>query len=308
MATYRKTDYGWRAEVYCRGVRDSQSAFETKGAAREWAQNRESEIMGGLRGETPKGMLVRDLIARFREEVAPAKRGAEKDIIRLRAMERDRLANINLRHVDSPHVIDWQRRRLKSVAPSTVRREQNLLRTVFQAGVRWRLIKVNPCVIVPRPAEPPSRKRTASDAEFEALLAIASPAMRRAIILARETGMRRGEIPRATLPDRIAFLADSKNGESRHIPFTPEALDAWGDGKSLAPATISRQFAVLCRQAGIVGLRFHDLRRTASTRLSKKLNAYQLSKMVGHKDLNRVLKTYYAEEPETVLEILHRKE
>ena len=41
-------------------------------------------------------------------------------------------------------------------------------------------------------------------------------------------------------------------------------------------------------------IHFHDTRRTATIRLSKKLDPMELAKVTGHKDLKVLISTYYA--------------
>ena len=45
-------------------------------------------------------------------------------------------------------------------------------------------------------------------------------------------------------------------------------------------------------RAEIVGLTFHDLRHEATTRLARKLDVLDLSRMTGHRDL-KSLRRYY---------------
>lgn len=46
------------------------------------------------------------------------------------------------------------------------------------------------------------------------------------------------------------------------------------------------------KRAEIVGLTFHDLRHEATTRLARKLDVLDLSRMTGHRDL-KSLRMYY---------------
>jgi integrase len=138
---------------------------------------------------------------------------------------------------------------------------------------------------------------TASPApeEVEKLTELASPALKRAILFALETGMRAGEI--ASLRDvrgSVAYLTDTKNGEARQVPLSSRAIDLWQEGIPLSAGSISALFARLCKDASIDGLTFHDLRATAITRLSKRLDALQLAKMIGHKN-PKMLMVYYRE-------------
>ena len=57
--------------------------------------------------------------------------------------------------------------------------------------------------------------------------------------------------------------------------------------------TLDAAFKRGLRRAGLEGVRFHDLRRTAITRIAEKLpNVIELAAVSGHKSL-MVLKRYY---------------
>lgn len=294
MATFRKRGDTWRAEVERRGVRKS-ATFETKGAAVAWAGRVEAEIMSGVRGEVPN-LTVAALLTRYREEISPGKKGARWEIVRLMALERDALAQVRLRQLDSPHVADWQRRRLQAVSSATVRRERNLLNNVFEiARKEWRWLGKNPFEGVRRPKDGRPRTRIASDDEIAKLTAAASPGLAKVILFALETGMRAGEITSlAEIRGRVAYLADTKNGEAREVPLSTAAIEAWGDGIRFSSGSITTLFSQLCEKVGIEGLTFHDLRATAITRLARKLDALQLAKMIGHKN-PKMLMVYYRE-------------
>jgi integrase len=293
MASFRETKYGWRAEVFRRGVRRSESGFRTKAAAVAWAGRTESEIMAGVRGEVPN-LTVLALFERYEKEVSAHKKGQRWESIRLKALGRDRLASVRLRHLDSPHVAEWQERRLQAVSGASVRRERNLLNNVFEiARKEWRWLGKNPFEGVRRPKDGKSRNRTATPTEITKLQKGASEQLGRAITIALETGMRASEI--ASNPEvngRVAVLVDSKNGEAREVPLSEEAVKAWPVG--LTAGSISGLFARLCDDCEIKGLTFHDLRHTAATRLAKKLSLLELCKMFGWKDPRHAL-IYYNE-------------
>jgi integrase len=249
--------------------------------------------MAGVRGEIPN-LTVAAVFKRYREEVSPAKKGARWEVIRLEALERDRLALVGLRQLDAPHVAEWQQRRLKAVSSASVRRERNLLNNAFEiARKEWRWLRRNPFEGVRRPKDGKARTRLATPAELEKLIEAASPALARAITFAVETGMRAGEIARAEVRGNVAYLPDTKNGTAREVPLSSRAIEAWGGGIALTSGSISALFAQLCQSTKIEGLTFHDLRRTAIVQLSKKLDAFELAKMVGHKDLRMTLNVYY---------------
>ena len=126
------------------------------------------------------------------------------------------------------------------------------------------------------------------------------------VVLALETGMRRGELlsvewGNVDLNRRTALLPITKNGDSRGVPLSSRALTVL---RSLPPSTTGRVFGDLTAdavklsfrrttvRAGITGLRFHDLRHEATSRLFEKgLNVMEVASVTGHKTL-QMLKRY----------------
>jgi integrase len=303
VATFRLTRYGWRAEVCRRGVRKSQSAFKTKAAAVAWAGRLESEVMAGVRGEIPN-LTVQALLQRYKTEVSVGKKGRRWEEIRLDLIGRDRLASVRLRQLDTPHVAEWQERRLKAVSGASVRRERNLLNNVFEiARKEWKWLSKNPFEGVRRPKDGKPRKRIATPAEIKSLTS-PDDAMSGVITWALETGMRASEIAQPPeVRGRVAILRDSKNGEAREVPLSAKAVEVWNGGFGLTAGSISTLFARRCDELKIEGLTFHDLRATAATRLAKVLHPLQLAKMFGWKDLKHAL-VYYRETADDIAQKL----
>lgn len=254
--------------------------------------------MAGERGEVPN-LTVKAILDRYRDEVAEHKKGAKWEKIRLNALGLDRIASVKLRSLDAPHVADWQQRRLQDVSGASVRRERNLLNHAFEiARKEWRWLTRNPFDGVRRPKDSKPRDRVATQEEVSRLTE-RDGELSRVICFALETGMRASEIASGfSIRGRVAVLKDSKTGVGREVPLSAKALEAYGDGFSMTSGSISTLFARRCDELGIEGLTFHDLRHTAATRLSKKLDVWELAKMFGWKDLRIPLNTYYKADPE----------
>jgi integrase len=124
--------------------------------------------------------------------------------------------------------------------------------------------------------------------------------------LALETAMRQGELRRLRwehidLHRRTAHLPDTKNGEARTVPLSTSAVAVLralpralhGDlFPGVTTEAVKRSYMRAIRRAGIEGLRFHDLRHEATTRLFEKgLNIMEVASITGHKDL-RMLRRY----------------
>jgi integrase len=298
MATFRKRQGKWRAEVRMQGVYDSET-FIALQEAKSWANRREEEIRGGQRGQIPN-LTVEALLKRYEKEVSASKKGKRWECIRLGLIGRDRLAQVRLKALDAPHVADWQHRRLQHVKSGSVRRERNLLNNVFEiARKEWRWLAKNPFEGVRRPKDGRPRRRIATPEEHALICREASDQLRRACVIAYETAMREGEIAsNPPIIGRVAHVGDTKNGEGKEVALSAAALDAWSEPITITAASISTLFANLCKRLGIKGLTFHDYKHTAMTRLSRKLDPWELAKMTGNKDLNLLLRVYYKHDPE----------
>jgi integrase len=61
----------------------------------------------------------------------------------------------------------------------------------------------------------------------------------------------------------------------------------------LKPDSVTQAFDRACQRAGLAGLHFHDLRHEATSRLADLLQAHELAKVTGHKDMRMVLRYYH---------------
>ncbi|MDD4913363.1 MAG: site-specific integrase [Sideroxydans sp.] len=144
-------------------------------------------------------------------------------------------------------------------------------------------------------------------------------AWRLLFILAIETAMRlretytltRGQID---LDARTVFLDKTKNGDSRQVPLSSVAVSVIKDYLTTHPADnlfpfwdgsfeakalratsnrLSHQWAAIAELAGCDDLRFHDLRREATSRIFERtdLDYLEVAKVTGHRN-PRVLMRY----------------
>jgi integrase len=297
----------YRVQVRRHGAEISKT-FRTKARAREWGVQAEA----GLTGESrPLGKhTLADALQRYAKEVSPTKRGKRWEQIRIKALQGEKPSELMRRplaQVTSDHLGAWRDARLKEVSASTVRREMNLLASVFeQARTEWKWIRSNPMRDVKKPQEPPARRRGVTQAEFAALKARAeSPGELEVLAgfeLAIETGMRAGEmwgLSRDQIDGPVAHLEKTKNGDKRDVALSPRAIEIieglLADREQLF--TISNAvrdvlFRRLRDAAGLGDLHFHDSRSEAVSRLSKVLRVQDLADQIGHRDLNSLMLYY----------------
>jgi integrase len=240
-------------------------------------------------------------------------KGAPEDTIRLKAIMRKPIARWSMANLSATRIAAFRDERLKEVSGGTVIRELAYLSAIINHSRReWGVNVPNPVQMVRKPQSPQARSRVLSDLEVEKLLHALEPTGRRshwtkpAVQLALATAMRRGELlslrwEHVDLLGRTAFLPNTKNGESRTVPLSTAAVQVLTDlprhiSGVVIPVhffTLNAAFTRALARAGLVDVRFHDLRRTAITRMAEKLpNVIELAAVSGHKSL-MVLKRYY---------------
>lgn len=315
MASFRQRNGKWQARVIRDGYPDQTKTFESKTDAEKWARALESEIDKGQFVSTSEAYqtTLRDTIARYLLEVTPTMKGAAPDTIRLKAIMRKPIAKWSLANLSATRMAAYRDERLKEVSSGTVIRELAYLSSIINHARReWGINVPNPVQMVRKPQSPQARSRVLTEVEIAKLLQALEPVGRRshwtkpAVQLALETAMRRGELlslrwENIDLQCRTAFLPDTKNGDSRTVPLSTAAVQVLqGIPKHISGVVIPVKFFSLDaafkrarKRAGLEDVRFHDLRRTAITRIAEKLpNVIELAAVSGHKSL-MVLKRYY---------------
>lgn len=328
MATIVKRGDKYTARVRVKGNELSKT-FASKTEAREWATQAEADINSRRLGLTPKNITVGDLIRRYMNEVTPQKRGSRNECIRLGLILKTELANILVSELLPMHVAQWRDDRLKQVQSSTVARELSTVSSVFNYALKeWSLINDNPARKITRPKSNKARTRRPTDDEIHRICLwchyddSTPPKLKKqrvalAFLFAIETAMRAGELCGLEWEDidfnrRVAHLEMTKNGYSRDVPLSKAAIKLLHQLEQvnlstvfdLDPDSLSTTFRRACRVCGISDLHFHDSRREALTRMSKKVNVMDLAKISGHRDIKILLNTYYAPDAANLADLL----
>lgn len=310
MAYFEKTSKGQhRAHVQIKGQRNS-ATFATKREAQLWAAQKEIEFQAHAGGKSGEIKSTHDAFTRYADEIAPAHKGAQWEIVRLEKMKRE-FPRVLLSKLTSTHVQEWRDTRLQSVGNASVLREMKLLNSVFeQCRKEWKWLAINPCKDVRRPVSPPSRERVITRVEIRVMLrALGYPkrvlprhAVAHAFLLALRTGMRQGEL--ASIQWGMVFpnfirLPDTKNGTLRDVPLSPKAkrivklMRGYNDVSmfDITAASIDTHFRNAKARARLSGFTFHDSRHTAATWLgnSGKLSLMEFCKVFGWKDPRHAL-------------------
>jgi integrase len=311
MPTFERRGKRWRVRLMLHGSRES-ATFPTKQEAAQWALQREAELTGAKLPAKTFG----DAMSQYARLVAPSHRGAKWELVRLASLGKEPIAKRPLAVIAAPDFAAWRDSRLADVAPGTVAREMNLIRSVLRtAWKEWHWLRANPMEGVKPPTTPTSRKRRITQDEADRILLAcgvtdteASTAMQRtglAFAFALETAMRAGEIVGMRWPDvaeKSVRLPRTKNGDERRVPLSPRAREILaalpkGDGPvfGLDPGTRDVFFRRARDAAKVTNLRFHDSRAEAIWRLSKKLDVLELARVIGHRDPRSLMLYYQAD-------------
>ncbi|MBP9853519.1 MAG: site-specific integrase [Candidatus Omnitrophica bacterium] len=199
--------------------------------------------------------------------------------------------------------------RNEEVSSATVNRELATLKTMLSKAVAWGKLSSNPAQNVKFLKEPSGRLRFLEREEILKLLTNCNKHMKSIVILALNTGMRKGEILGLKWRDidikrNIITILDTKNGEKREIYMneqvktalirTPKHPDSQfifckEDGKPRQD--IRKSFFTALRKSGIKEFRFHDLRHTfASQLVMSGTDINTVRELLGHKDIRMTLR------------------
>jgi integrase len=208
-----------------------------------------------------------------------------------------------LRAITKAQAESYVGKRIESrAAASTINREMTVLKHMLSRALAWEYLSINPIEGLKPLREPSGRTRFLSVEEITGLLeacdAAKSAYLKPFTIVAMNTGMRRNEILSLTRKsvdwaNRLAKLADTKNGETRHVYLNEAAFDAM---KSLptqvderlfpfGPNQVTMLFVRAAKRAKLEDLRLHDLRHTfASYQAMSGVAGRGLQALLGHKD------------------------
>ena len=318
MASIRKYKNGYRAQVYVKGARDSET-FRTKREAEAGAFDREEQLRTLPTGESK---TLRDALERYRDEVVVGKDGERWERIRIEAFLRDENfpSSKRLSELTPDDFGFWRDCLLKSVSAGSVLRDFSTLSPIMELARReWKWISTNPLKDVRKPREPDHREEIISRVQIKAMLKTMNyrfgvcksmtNAVGAAFLFALRTGMRAGEICALRWTDVSPGSVKVSGKEAgarksvaarREVPLVyqasrlVESMRGWDDEYvfGIKSQTLDAFFRRYRSKAGLEGFTFHDARHTAATRIAGKVDVLTLCKIFGWKNTKQAL-TYY---------------
>jgi integrase len=285
-----------------------------------------------------KGILLADpkilkhttlgaILTKYRDTVSPKKRSHETERLVLCAFLLHPVCRRRLAELRPEDFAAYRDERLREVKPGTVRRQLAIIRHAIElARAEWGIpLQQNPLAKLQINGVDQRRERRLRLGEEEQIIKAAesarNPFVRSIIRLALATGMRRGEILAITADHvdctaRSLLIPETKNGHARTIPLTNEAIALLhscktAPGGRLFPVTANAfrlAWQRVKQRAGVIDLRFHDLRHEAISRFFERgLTAPEVALISGHRDI-RMLFRYSHPLRENILSKLDKRE
>ena len=296
-------------DFYYRGRRIREKVGSSRGAAVRAQSVREGEILQGKFRIVPKrGAPTFDTVAeKYLELVSIHKRGHHVECYIMTTLKaffgKYRVSDLTAEDAEKYKTV-----RSRSVRPATVNREFTLAKHIMTKAVEWKLIADNPFRGIRNLRVPKQPERILSGDEEVKLLAacerVRSRFLSPLVVLALNTGMRRGEIltlewSRVDLNQRTIRIINAKSAAGdRDIPMNATVHSLLSElargatsplvfpsnrkqGESLFD--LKKGFKKAVQLAGIQHIRFHDTRHTFATRLVRAgVDIVSVQHLLGH--------------------------
>ena len=311
MATIRKRKQKYQVQVRKNGYQTISKTFSSLSVARSWAKVIEADIERQIYICPQEKVTVTSLIERYQKEVVRNQRSAESTVYLLRTLNHH-LGQFFIQDLSAKQLSKYRDLRLKDISPASLKREMGVLRGMINHATReWEInLQQNPVSLVSLPKIGNGRDRRLEQGEEEKLLS-ASDELKRIIIVALETGMRRGEIlnikrSHINFARQTLLIPLTKTDTPRTIPLSSRAMEALREQLrgshnvlpirevalfSYTPKNLTQAFRRFCRKYGLENLHFHDLRHEATSRFFEKgLNPVEVATITGHKDTRMLMR------------------
>jgi len=206
-------------------------------------------------------------------------------------------------------VEQFKAERAKEVSPATVNRALACLKCMFNKAIEWGKAEVNPVKKVKLFKENNVRVRYLEKEEIKKLIDNAAAHLKPVLIVALNTGMRKGEILSLKWHDldfknNIIYIRQSKSGEKREVPMNPlvrrtliavrkhpDSPYVFCNASGENYANVRKSFFTACKKSDILKFRFHDLRHTfASHLVMGGVDLNTVRELLGHKSLEMTLR------------------
>jgi integrase len=248
------------------------------------AKQKESELIQRFDAASSGKVLIADAIQHWlKTEVAHqrARKGTEGNAYALATWIKGKTLQ------DVVGVANDYRKSLRGVVSnSTINRRLAVLRRVANLAYRrWGWLSEPLGQKIELLPENPAREVFLTRSEVARLLrACGSRQIRKAVLVAAFTGLRRGELARLrpiNVQGDLIYVGNTKNGRSRVVPVVHHI----GFALRKLPFGVHADTLTHAVQRAAPGFRFHDLRHTAASFLIQQgVDLYRVGAILGHAD------------------------
>lgn len=214
-------------------------------------------------------------------------------------------------------IIDGKKIPAKYISTSTINRDIEVLRKMFNIAIANNWLNKNPCTSVKKFRQENRIERYLTPKEETELIAVCNSEhkhLKNIIRFALNTAMRKGEILGLTwkcvnFGERKITLIETKNGKKRYIPINSVVLEIlkeeqnrscceyvfYNSATQTRYSDLKRAFNSVCKKANISNFRFHDLRHTAATRMvAAGVPITTVKDILGHSDIHTTMRYSHA--------------
>ena len=311
MATLRKRNDKWHVQIRRKDYPSQTKSFVSKKTAEKWIRETENRIDKGYLHQSSEklSLTLKELIIRYIANVLVKKKGCVNETIILKAFMRQPFVNKPILHITAEDFAQYRDQRLEHVKPASLLRELCIVQHLYSTAKKeWGFDIPNHIRNIQKPKLNNRRERRLTKEEYEFIITDNNhTTLRRIIVVAIETAMRRGEILNIK-PEHIKgqtlLIPETKNGHPRTIPLTKRALYILENTQlpfSMSANAVRLAWDKLKKKGNIKDLHFHDLRHEAISRFFEKgLSIPEVALISGHKDV-RMLFRYTHLRPEDIL-------
>lgn len=304
----------WFIEYYAKGVRYWEKVGFSKTLAEKALGKRKAEVAENrfirIKKETPS-VPFKDFSADYFERHSKQNnkswyRTDRPNIKILNAFFGEKL----LSDITSDVVETFKEKRFKEVKPATVQRNLSCLSSIFNKAKQWKRFEgENPVSQLPTIKVESIRLRFLDGNEIYRLLESCDGYLKIIVIVALNTGMRRGEILSLKWQD-IHFesgtihVSNTKSHRSRQVPMNDKVRAALSsaprhatsnfvffkkDGSAIGD--IKKSYATALKKAGIQDACFHTLRHSAASHIVMATSdLYAAKEILGHSTIEMTMR------------------
>lgn len=312
MASIRNRNGRWHVQVRRSGTKSVNRTFTLKSDAQLWAREQERAIELDGCDKPNKELLndtLSDLLKRYELEIAPSKKSYHVERYYFDLILRQSFASITLKNLQASDIQNWINERNKTHRPASTIRVAGIIERAINIAIKnWNYpLAHNPMQKVMKPA---STARPILRLSFNTLQKLRSPSTKIGWIalFALETAMRRSEIANLKWSDinfteHLIYVTEAKNGHARHVPLSSRSIEAIQhmDGNSeyvfgMSSNAIRLAWQRLRNTQEIEGVRFHDLRHEAISKLFEKgLTVAEVGMISGHRTVGQLFRYAHAD-------------